>query len=60
MIPQVREQFGRDEEVLSGVLLASGLDQSVVYKPLRTGVHSLNENDCERDVGIGGQTMKLT
>lgn len=55
IVPQAREELGRDEEVLAGVLAAGNLDHALVDHALVAGVHALVDlvDDAEGGLGHG-------
>jgi hypothetical protein len=55
IVPQAREQLGRDEEVLARVLAAGDFDHAFVDHALVSGVHTLVDfvDDAEGGLGHG-------
>lgn len=55
IVPQTREQLGRDEEVLARVLAAGNLDHALVDHAFVAGVHALVDfvDDAEGRLGHG-------
>lgn len=52
MVGKVREELGRDQEVLPAVFGASHLDELIMHRPLIFNVHALLSRSAR---GVGGR-----